>query len=812
MSGTGAGPKDYDLCTSENHSCSIAYNASGEVVLTPTAAPGSTFDSWTGVDCSDPKKGCVVKMDGDKTVTVTFKSGTTKQNQTITFGALGGKTYGDADFAVSATASSTLPVSFMTSGQCTIVPGNMIHILGAGSCTVTAQQAGNTSYNAAPDVPQTFAIAKATPVVAVTGGVFTYDNNEHGATASAKFSGVDVQGSFTFTYSGSASKPINAGTYNVVASFTSADTNYANATGTGTITINKANATVTVNGYTGVYDAAAHGATGSATGVGGIALNGLDLGAKFTNVPGGTASWTFTDATGNYSNANGTAAIVISKANATVTVNGYTGVYDAAAHGATGSATGVGGIALNGLDLGAKFTNAPGGTATWTFTDATGNYNSANGTVAIVISKANATITVDGYTGVYDAIAHGATGSAKGVGGIALTGLDLGASFTNVPGGTATWTFTDATGNYNNATGTAAIVIDKANATVTVNGYTGVYDAAAHGATGSAKGVGEIALSGLNVGESFTNVPGGTASWSFTDATGNYNNTSGTAAIVIGKANAIVNVQGYTGVYDAAAHGASGSATGVGGIALNGLDLGAKFTNVPGGTANWTFTDATGNYNNTSGTAAIVISKAKQTIVVSTPAPTQALYNSTFTVAAVGGLSGNPVTFAAAGVCTNQAATFTMTSGQGTCTVTLSQAGNGNYEAATAVVETVNAMAWQLRGFYQPVTSSAPGAPVWNAIKGGSTVPLKFDIFAGINGVEQTSTSAIKSMSVQTVACTGGAVLDVPADTPDTGGTSLRYDGTQFIQNWKTPKAGGCFMVTMTAADSSTITAYFQVK
>ena len=63
--------------------------------------------------------------------------------------------------------------------------------------------------------------------------------------------------------------------------------------------------------------------------------------------------------------------------------------------------------------------------------------------------------------------------------------LNLGASFTNVPGGTANWTFTGGT-NYNNQNGTAVIVINKATATVTVNGYTGVYDAAAHGATGSA--------------------------------------------------------------------------------------------------------------------------------------------------------------------------------------------------------------------------------------------------------------------------------------------------------------------------------------
>ena len=57
-----------------------------------------------------------------------------------------------------------------------------------------------------------------------------------------------------------------------------------------------------------------------------------------------------------------------------------------------------------------------------------------------------------------------------------------------MPGGTATWTFTGGT-NYNDQSGTAAIVINKADATVTVTGYTGVYDGAPHGATGTATGV-----------------------------------------------------------------------------------------------------------------------------------------------------------------------------------------------------------------------------------------------------------------------------------------------------------------------------------
>ena len=41
------------------------------------------------------------------------------KNQTITFGPLAGKSYGDPDFSVSAAASSGLAVSFNASGNCT---------------------------------------------------------------------------------------------------------------------------------------------------------------------------------------------------------------------------------------------------------------------------------------------------------------------------------------------------------------------------------------------------------------------------------------------------------------------------------------------------------------------------------------------------------------------------------------------------------------------------------------------------------------------------------------------------------------------
>src|SRR5207245_3184999 len=155
-----------------------------------------------------------------------------------------------------------------------------------------------------------------------------------------------------------------------------------------------------------------HAATGSAKGVKLEDLSSLlHLGASFTDVPGGTAHWTF-DGNTNYKSASGDATITITQADAKITVNGYSNVYDGNAHGATGSAKGVKLEDLSSLlHLGASFTDVPGGSAHWTFAGNT-NYKSASGDVAITISQADATITVNGYSNVYDGNAHGATGSA----------------------------------------------------------------------------------------------------------------------------------------------------------------------------------------------------------------------------------------------------------------------------------------------------------------------------------------------------------------------------------------------------------------
>jgi hypothetical protein len=85
-------------------------------------------------------------------------------SQSIDFPAISEKTYGEADFAPGASASSGLTVSYSTLGECTIEAGK-VHITGVGSCTVKATQAGNADYEPASEVERTFTIAQASQTI-----------------------------------------------------------------------------------------------------------------------------------------------------------------------------------------------------------------------------------------------------------------------------------------------------------------------------------------------------------------------------------------------------------------------------------------------------------------------------------------------------------------------------------------------------------------------------------------------------------------------------------------------------------------------
>ncbi len=80
-------------------------------------------------------------------VTVSWLS---KQEQTITIEPIEAKTYGTADFGVTASASSGLPLTYSSSNtDVATIDGNTVTIIGAGQTTIGAEQAGNDAYYSA---------------------------------------------------------------------------------------------------------------------------------------------------------------------------------------------------------------------------------------------------------------------------------------------------------------------------------------------------------------------------------------------------------------------------------------------------------------------------------------------------------------------------------------------------------------------------------------------------------------------------------------------------------------------------------------
>ncbi|GAB1107706.1 MAG: tandem-95 repeat protein [Shewanella algae] len=171
---------------------------------------------------------------------------TPKANQTISFNNPGAQSFGSAP-TLTATASSGLTPVFSSNstGVCTITTTGTLSFVSAGSCSINADQAGDSGYNAAPTVTQSFTVNAVVPgapmsvsavaadasatvsfsAPASTGGVaissYTVTSSPGGFTASGTGSPLTVSGlsngtGYSFTVSasniagtGPASSPSN---------------------------------------------------------------------------------------------------------------------------------------------------------------------------------------------------------------------------------------------------------------------------------------------------------------------------------------------------------------------------------------------------------------------------------------------------------------------------------------------------------------------------------------------------------------------------------------------------------------------------
>ena len=161
-------------------------------VLTYTTTSGSLFngDEFSGeltrvagenVGEYDITQGTLALNDNYALTVVPSTLTINNASQVINFPSIPGKTFGDADFTVSATGgASSNPVTFSTpsTGICSVT-GDTVHIIAGGTCTVVASQAGHDNYDAAPDVSQSFHITAANLILTVSSTTATIAQSDH---------------------------------------------------------------------------------------------------------------------------------------------------------------------------------------------------------------------------------------------------------------------------------------------------------------------------------------------------------------------------------------------------------------------------------------------------------------------------------------------------------------------------------------------------------------------------------------------------------------------------------------------------------
>ena len=538
---------------------------------------------------------------GAATGTLTITQVTPVLSVTCTGGAYNGSAYACA-------GASTGVNGAAVNGTFAFSPGSEIN---AGSYPETGTFTSNDpNYVSGGTAAGTLIITQATPSLAISCPSITYDGNPHSCTATATgVAGAGSQssqlhmlvqlaqaGTVNGTFSCVPASETNAGTYPVSCTFTSSDPNYASG-GTigGSLVITPATPVLTLACTEVPYDGNAHSCTGSVTGIGGATVAGSFSfsPANETNAGSYAVTGAFTSGNSNYvsgGTAMGTLTIDMASQSPAVSCPAPL-TYDGNAH----SCAITGGF---GACTAAAVTNVPGSTTLALGCAGDSNHNPWSATGAITINAATPTLMLTCTEVAYDGNPHFCSGSATGVGGAAVSGSFSfnPASEINAGSYAVTGTFTSGNPNYvSGGTANGALTIDMANQSPSVSCPAPVtYDGNAHSCaiTGGF---------GLCTSAVTTNVPGSSTLALTCAGDNNHNPWSANGSITINPAIPVLAMTCTEVTYDGNAHSCTGSATGVGAVAVAGSFSFNPASETNAGSYAVTGTFASGNSNYLSG-------------------------------------------------------------------------------------------------------------------------------------------------------------------------------------------------------------------
>jgi hypothetical protein len=689
------------------------------------------------------------------------------------------------------------------------VPGSFVYAPVAG--TVLNAGAGQTlSLTFTPTDAANYTTATATTTISVLKATSTITwsapaDITYGTVLSATQLNATANVPGAFVYAPAASTVLNAGSGQTLSvTFTPTDAaNYTGATATTTITVLKANSTITWSApaditYGTVLSATQLNATANVPG----AFVYAPAASTVLNAGSGqTLSVTFTPTdAANYTGATATTTITVLKANSTITWSAPADITYGTALSATqlNATANVPGAFVYSPAVSTVLNAGAAQTLSVTFTPtASANYSGATATTTINVLKANSTISWSAPADITYGTALSATqlNATANVAGslvyapVAGTVLNAGAAQTL----SVTFTPTDAA-NYTGATATTTITVRKANSTITWSApaditYRTALSATQLNATANVAGsfvYAPVAGTVLNAGAAQTL----SVTFTPTDAA-NYTGATATTTITVRKANSTITWAAPADItYGTALSATQLNATAnVPGSFVYAPVAGTVLSAGAGQTLSVTFTPTdAANYTTATATTAISVLKANSTIAWSAPADiTYGTALSTTQLNATANVPGSFVYNPVAGTVLNAG------SGQ-TLSVTFTPTDPANYKTATAtttinVLKANSTITWSapadisygtaLSSTQLNATANVPGTFTYSPVAGtvlnagaGQTLSVTFTPTDSANYKTATATTTINILKANSTI-----TWSAPADI--TYGTALSSDAAE---------------------------------